>query len=516
MHRMSSQDAAFLHIEDDTTSMHIGSVVVLEGPAPAYDGICRFVEAKLPQVPRYRQKVRFVPMEMGRPVWVDDAHFHLPYHVRHTALPPPGGEEELRNLVGQLMSQQLDRTRPLWEMWFVEGLEDNHWAIVSKLHHCMVDGISATDILTVLLDDRPEGTMPPRAVWLPQDEPSDAQLLFDAVVERWTSPYEQVRAIRSLLRAPRQLGERQRALDRLLGQLGQLPRGAQQRTNGAHLLVRAGPAFHHGVEQQLGVARLVLGQPDRPRRYGALGAVVEQHGQEVGCRDAVDHAVVQLGHDRPVVVLQTLDEPHLPQRPGAVQLLGHQLTNQVAQLLLAAGWRQRGVPDVVRKVEVGVVDPHRPTHLHRDEAHLLPVARHLRQLGLDEAADPVVRRGRTLQYDDRADVHGRGVVLDMQERGVLRAHSVHQPLLAGSSPHLGNLPGADRQPASGRCSGGSSGTSPASATSGVSACSWARTSGKVGRWTGSGARQDSTSAMNSTGSPRRSRRGEAAGRVSCR
>jgi len=90
MHRMSSQDAAFLHIEDDTTSMHIGSVVVLEGPAPAYDGICRFVEAKLPQVPRYRQKVRFVPMEMGRPVWVDDAHFHLPYHVRHTALPPPG------------------------------------------------------------------------------------------------------------------------------------------------------------------------------------------------------------------------------------------------------------------------------------------------------------------------------------------------------------------------------------------------------------------------------------------
>jgi len=207
MHRMSSQDAAFLHIEDDTTSMHIGSVVVLEGPAPAYDGICRFVEAKLPQVPRYRQKVRFVPMEMGRPVWVDDAHFHLPYHVRHTALPPPGGEEELRNLVGQLMSQQLDRTRPLWEMWFVEGLEDNHWAIVSKLHHCMVDGISATDILTVLLDDRPEGTMPPRAVWWPQDEPSDAQLLFDAVVERWTSPYEQVRAIRSLLRAPRQLAQ---------------------------------------------------------------------------------------------------------------------------------------------------------------------------------------------------------------------------------------------------------------------------------------------------------------------
>src|SRR5450759_420844 len=184
MHRMSSQDAAFLHIEDDTTSMHIGSVVVLEGPAPAYDGICRFVEAKLPQVPRYRQTVRFVPMEMGRPVWVDDAHFHLPYHVRHTALPPPGGEEELRNLVGQLMSQQLDRTRPLWEMWFVEGLEDNHWAIVSKLHHCMVDGISATDILTVLLEDRPEGTMPPRAVWLPQDEPVRAGALHSFVAAR--------------------------------------------------------------------------------------------------------------------------------------------------------------------------------------------------------------------------------------------------------------------------------------------------------------------------------------------
>lgn len=207
MHRMSPQDASFLRIEDATTHMHIGSVIVAAGPAPTYADMCRFIEAKLSQVPRYRQKVRPVPFEVGRPVWVDDAHFHLPYHLRHTALPQPGGEAELRNLVGRVMSQQLDRTRPLWEMWIVEGLEDGRWAIVSKLHHCMVDGISATDILTVLLVDRAATALPPRVAWLPQDEPTDAQLLRDAVVELWTSPYEQLSAARALLRAPRHVAQ---------------------------------------------------------------------------------------------------------------------------------------------------------------------------------------------------------------------------------------------------------------------------------------------------------------------
>jgi diacylglycerol O-acyltransferase len=203
MHRMSPQDASFLQVEDEAGHLHIGSVIVLAGPAPTYADVCRFIDAKLAQVPRYRQKVRTVPMDVGRPVWVDDAHFHLPYHVRHTALPHPGGEVELRNLVGRLMSQHLDRSRPLWELWIVEGLEDDRWAIVSKVHHCMVDGVSATDMLTVLLGDRPDAAPPPRAAWLPQEEPSDAKLLLDAVLDLWTSPYEQLHAARSLLRAPK-------------------------------------------------------------------------------------------------------------------------------------------------------------------------------------------------------------------------------------------------------------------------------------------------------------------------
>jgi diacylglycerol O-acyltransferase / wax synthase len=207
MHRMSPQDASFLQVDDEAGHMHMGSVIVLAGPAPTYAEVSRFIDAKLVQVPRYRQKVRAVPLAVGRPVWVDDAHFHLPYHLRHTALPHPGGEAELRNLVGRLMSQPLDRSRPLWELWIVEGLEDDRWAIASKVHHCMVDGVSATDILTVLLADRSDPAPPPRAAWLPQDEPSDARLLLDAIVELWTSPYEQLHAARSLLRAPRALAE---------------------------------------------------------------------------------------------------------------------------------------------------------------------------------------------------------------------------------------------------------------------------------------------------------------------
>ena len=149
---MSPLDASFLHIEDDKSHMHIGSVAIFEGPAPTYESVRAMVESKLSLVPRYRQKVRFVPLGLGRPVWIDDPHFNLIYHVEHTALPTPGGDEELRNLVGRVMSQQLDRSKPLWEMWVVEGLDAGRWALLSKVHHCMVDGVSGTDLLAVMLD----------------------------------------------------------------------------------------------------------------------------------------------------------------------------------------------------------------------------------------------------------------------------------------------------------------------------------------------------------------------------
>jgi len=129
--RLSPLDALFLHVEDSVSHMHIASVAVLEGPPPPFRDVVARVRSKLPLVPRYRQIVRFVPFDLGRPVWVDDPHFNIDYHLRHTALPAPGARD-LRKLVGRVMSQPLDRTRPLWEIWVVEGLDGGQWAVLSK------------------------------------------------------------------------------------------------------------------------------------------------------------------------------------------------------------------------------------------------------------------------------------------------------------------------------------------------------------------------------------------------
>ncbi len=203
MQRLSPQDAAFLHLEDAVSHMHIGAVAILEGPPPGYEALARMVRAHLPNVPRYRQKVHFVPIALGRPVWVDDPHFNLGYHLRHTALPPPGGDEELRNLVGRVMSQQLDRGKPLWEMWIIEGLSEGRWAVITKLHHCMVDGIAGTELLTVILDTERDPELPAPDDWHAERQPSGAELTVRALARRAVSPYEQLRAVRSAARSPR-------------------------------------------------------------------------------------------------------------------------------------------------------------------------------------------------------------------------------------------------------------------------------------------------------------------------
>lgn len=203
MDRMSPLDAVFLHVEDGVSHMHIASCAIFEGPPPAYEDLLELHHSKLPLVPRYRQKVRFVPGGLGRPVWVDDPHFRLNYHVRHTALPPPGDDEALRNLMGRLMSQQLDRNRPLWETWVVEGLASGEWAMISKVHHCMVDGISGTDLMAVVLDTSPDGSPSVPDGWSPVAEPSDAALLREAIAETLISPREIARWARSSMRAPK-------------------------------------------------------------------------------------------------------------------------------------------------------------------------------------------------------------------------------------------------------------------------------------------------------------------------
>jgi WS/DGAT/MGAT family acyltransferase len=183
--------------------------MVFEGSAPGYEEFVDQIVSRLHLVPRYRQRLALVPLEQGRPVWVDDPHFKVTYHVRHTALPRPGGEEELKRLAGRVFSQALDRSRPLWELWLVEGLADDRFALLSKTHHALVDGVSGVDIATVLFDTSPN-PMPvsPAEPWAPRPLPTGAQLLADALLERATVPAEIVRGFRAALRGPRQVATR--------------------------------------------------------------------------------------------------------------------------------------------------------------------------------------------------------------------------------------------------------------------------------------------------------------------
>jgi diacylglycerol O-acyltransferase / wax synthase len=205
--RLSGLDASFLHLEDGSSHMHVASVILFEGPPPPYDDLLAAFERRLPLVPRYRQRLAQVPLGQGRPKWVDDPHLNLRYHVRSTALPSPGSEEALKDLAGRVFSQQLDRDKPLWEVWLVEGVEGDRFAVLSKTHHALVDGISGVDIISVLFDASPEPAAPtgPGARWLPRPLPSGIQLLGEALVERATIPAELGRSVRAAFRGPRRL-----------------------------------------------------------------------------------------------------------------------------------------------------------------------------------------------------------------------------------------------------------------------------------------------------------------------
>jgi WS/DGAT/MGAT family acyltransferase len=208
--RLTGLDSSFLHLERDSAHMHVAGVSVFEGPVPAYPELVEEIVSRLHLVPRYRQRLAFVPLGQGRPVWVDDPHFKATYHIRHTALPRPGGAVELKRLAGRVFSQPLDRSRPLWELWLVEGLEDGRFALLSKTHHALVDGVSGVDIATVLFDTSPDPTpvAPPDHEWIARPLPTDAQLLADALLERATVPAEITRGMRAVFRGPRQVAGR--------------------------------------------------------------------------------------------------------------------------------------------------------------------------------------------------------------------------------------------------------------------------------------------------------------------
>lgn len=197
--RLSALDVSFLYLEEPTTAMHVGSVAIFAAPAGGfdYDQLIDLIETRIALVPRYRQRIRWVPGRLASPVWVDDADFDITYHVRRSALPRPGTDAQLRDLVGRVQSRRLDRGRPLWEMYLVEGLEGGRVAVITKTHHAMVDGIAAVDIGTVILDTSPTPREIPAEDWRPRREPTGVQLVAAAVTDLVRRPSAVVDAVRS-------------------------------------------------------------------------------------------------------------------------------------------------------------------------------------------------------------------------------------------------------------------------------------------------------------------------------
>src|SRR3954467_12435369 len=209
--RLSGLAAAFPHLEAGGAHMHVAAVFVFDGPAPSYDDLLRAIDERLHVVPRYRQKLAHAPLGQGRPEWVDDPHFNARYHVRHSALPAPGGDAELARIAARLFALPLDRTKPLWKMNLVEGLAPGpdgrgRFAIISKTHHALVDGVSGVDITSVLFDTSPDpaGRAPVKRQWTPRPEPTGAQLLARALAERAASPAGVARALNAIARSPRE------------------------------------------------------------------------------------------------------------------------------------------------------------------------------------------------------------------------------------------------------------------------------------------------------------------------
>ncbi len=237
-HKLSALDASFLHLETPDTHMHIGGVAIFE-PSPLGSGrelfkeLLAAIEPRLDLVPRYRQRLAFVPLSLDVPVWVDDVDFKIRNHVKRAALPKPGGDHELQEFIAQTFSRQLDRRRPLWELYVVEGLKDGRWALVTKTHHSLVDGVSSLELATILLDTDPEpkAARPP-SQWSAREAPTGAELLVSSLREQLARPAKLVNAARAVWKNPSQLATALRETASGLAVSAQSLRGGSSVLNG--------------------------------------------------------------------------------------------------------------------------------------------------------------------------------------------------------------------------------------------------------------------------------------------
>jgi WS/DGAT/MGAT family acyltransferase len=250
--RLKAIDASFLAQEGPNSHMHVGAAVLLDGPAPAFDELLDSLRMRLHLVPRYRQKLAIPPAGTGRPLWVDDATFNIEYHVRHTALPAPGSEAQLLRLAGRVYSQQLDRARPLWELWLVEGLEDGRFALISKTHHAMIDGIAGVDLAQVMFDVSPvpADVEHPDEPWQPAPEPTPAEVVA-------------------------------------CGALGLLRGGVRAATAAAALVSRPGAALHGAREAAEGIGEVVWAGMN-PAPETPLNVPIGPHRRFVVVRSELD------------------------------------------------------------------------------------------------------------------------------------------------------------------------------------------------------------------------------------
>jgi WS/DGAT/MGAT family acyltransferase len=437
---LTGLDSSFLHLERDSAHMHVAGCAVFQGPAPTCEELVEEIESRLHLVPRYRQRLAFVPFEQGRPVWVDDPHFKASYHVRHTALPRPGGDDELKRLAGRVFSQPLDRDRPLWELWLVEGLAGERFALLSKTHHALVDGVSGVDIATVLFDSSPDPmpVAPPDHEWVPRPLPTGAQLLADALVERTTVPGEIVRGIRAALRGPRSVALK--AAEALAG-LGAMAWSGLQAAPPSPFNVRIGPhrrftwvrgdlAEFKAIKNALGgtVNDVVLAAV-----AGGLGRYMRLHGQStddvvlramvpvsiradiergaLGNRVAAMWASLPVGVGDPVARLQTVSAG-MQEAKGSGQAVGAEVLTRLSGFapptIMAQAARLQARQRLFNLVVTNVPGPQHPLYvLGRELEAIYPMVPLAENTALGIAImsyNGQLNFGLTADYDALADV----------------------------------------------------------------------------------------------------------------